>query len=319
MVHKVLLAPMAGVTDIAFRQICIEHGADLTYSEMVSAKGLSYGSANTKKLMQLSPSETRIGVQIFGHEPDVMASQAADIEDELGDALACIDINMGCPARKIVTKGDGSALMKDPILASDIVRAVKGNVSTKVTVKFRRGFENGDDTSLDFARSMEDAGADAVTVHGRFAMQYYKGDADWDCIARIKRAISIPVIGNGDIEDGSDALSMIDQTGCDHVMVARAAVGDPWIFERIHAAFRGEPFEEPSIQDRIDEMKRHAVILADIDERLLLRMRKHASAYIKGLPGASRARARLNECVTLEDFHSLFDAFADEASRHRTG
>lgn len=311
---KVLLAPMAGISDIAFRDICIEHGADLTYSEMVSAKGLAYGSAKTKSLIELAPAEERIGVQLFGHEPDVVAKEAAHIADELADELAVIDINMGCPARKIVSKGDGSALMNDPLLAGDIVRAVKsavkGATCSKVSVKFRRGWSLGDDTSLDFARMMEDAGADAVTVHGRYAMQYYKGSADWECIARIKDAISIPVIGNGDITSGRDALSMLEVTGCDHVMIARAAVGNPWIFEEIHAAFAKEEFAPVSLEERIATMKAHAEKLALIDPRLLVRMRKHASAYIKGLPGASAARGQLNSCVTLEDFHRVFDSFA---------
>lgn len=312
---KILLAPMAGVSDIAFRDVCIEHGADLTYSEMVSAKGLAYGSAKTKKLIDLAPSESIIGVQIFGHEPDVMASQAAMIEEEMNDSLACIDINMGCPARKIVSKGDGSALMKDIALAHRIVTAVKRSVSAPVTVKFRRGWQIGDDISLEFARAMEDAGADALTIHGRFAMQYYKGNADWECIARIKSALSIPVVGNGDVRSAMDAQAILEQTGCDHIMIARAAVGNPWIFEEIHAAFAGGRFTAPTLAQRIDTMKSHAKRLATIDSRLLVRMRKHASAYIKGLPGASIARSQLNSCSSLEDFYRVFDSFLEYASK----
>ena len=310
----VLLAPMAGVSDLAFRDICIAHGADLTYSEMVSAKGLSYGSEKTKDLIKLSPSEKVIGVQLFGHESDVMASQAAWVEDVLQDRLACIDINMGCPARKIVAKGDGAALMKSPDLAKEIVRAVKRSVRCPVSVKFRRGWAQGDDTSVSFAKIVEDAGADAITLHGRYAMQYYKGSSDRACIAAVKNALSIPVIGNGDIRCGQDALSMLDQTGCDHVMVARSAVGNPWIFEEIHAAFDGRAFKPPTLEERINAMREHARKLHDMHPRLLLRMRKHAAAYIKGIPGASAARASLNECTTLDDFYRLFDAFAQRAS-----
>lgn len=316
---KAILAPMAGVTDIAFREMCLDHGADLTYSEMVSAKGLSYGSTKTRDLLTLSPQESTIAVQIFGHEPDTMARQAAWIEEALGAALAIVDINMGCPARKIVTKGDGAALMKDPETAARIVCAVSAAIEAPVSVKFRRGWHQGEDTSLEFARRMEDAGADVVTVHGRYAMQYYKGAADWECIARVKEALAIPVVGNGDIASGADAVAMIERTGCDHVMIARAAVGNPWIFDQVHAALNGTQPHLPTVSDRVDAMRTHARKLDEANPRLLVRMRKHASAYIKGLPGAAAARCALNRCVTLDDYLRTFDEFEKRACERVAG
>ena len=235
------MAPMAGVSDIAFRTVCREKGADLTFTEMVSAKGLSYANDKTRHLLDLADGEQRVGVQLFGHEPATMASQASWVEDTLGDSLAYLDINMGCPARKIVSKGDGSALMKDPELAAKIVSQVKAAVSCKVTAKFRRGWSLGDETAVDFAKRLEQAGVDAVCVHGRYSEQLYRGNADWGVIGRVVEGVSIPVVGNGDICSGDDAVSMIGQTGCDAVMIARGAQGNPWIFEQVQAALDGQP------------------------------------------------------------------------------
>ena len=206
--HRLLLAPMAGVSDEAFRALCREQGADLAYTEMVSAKGLSFANEKTRRLLALAPGEDQVAVQLFGHEPDVMAREAGWIEDEMGEALAYLDVNMGCPARKIVSKGDGSALMKEPGLAASIVRAVASAVEHPVTVKFRRGWALGDETAPAFARRMEDAGAAAVAVHGRFAEQYYQGRADWGAVARVKEAVGVPVVGNGDVRCGADAAAL---------------------------------------------------------------------------------------------------------------
>lgn len=306
--RRLLLAPMAGVSDEAFRTLCREQGADLTYTEMVSAKGLSYANEKTRHLLHLSEGEDQVAVQLFGHEPDVMADQARWVEQEMGETLAYLDINMGCPARKIVSKGDGSALMKTPDLAAAIVRAVSAAVEHSVTVKFRRGWAEGDETCVEFARRMEDAGAAAVTVHGRYALQLYRGRADWDAIARVKAAVSIPVVGNGDVKCGADAVALVERTGCDAVMIARAAEGNPWVFAQCKAALAGEPEPaRPSVEERIAMARRHAGLLAEREGRNIVRMRKHAMWYMTGLPGAAAARAKINACVSVEDFDRVFD------------
>lgn len=306
--RRLLLAPMAGVSDEAFRTLCREQGADLTYTEMVSAKGLSYANEKTRHLLHLSVGEDQVAVQLFGHEPDVMADQARWVEQEMGGTLAYLDINMGCPARKIVSKGDGSALMKTPDLAAAIVRAVSAAVEHPVTVKFRRGWAEGDETCVEFARRMEDAGAAAVVVHGRYALQLYRGRAEWDAIARVKAAVSIPVVGNGDVKCGADAVALVERTGCDAVMIARAAEGNPWVFAQCKAALAGEPEPaKPSVEERIAMARRHARLLAEREGRNIVRMRKHAMWYMTGLPGAAAARAKINACVSVEDFDRVFD------------
>ena len=306
--YETILAPMAGVSDIAFRTVCREFGADLSFTEMVSAKGLSYANEKTRHLLDLADGESKVGVQLFGHEPDTMASQAAWVEDVMGDTLAYIDINMGCPARKIVSKGDGSALMKDPELAASIVSAIKSVTSVNVTAKFRRGWGMGDETAVEFAKRLEQAGVDAVTVHGRFAEQLYRGESDRGVIGRVKEAVNVPVVGNGDIKCGADAVAMVRETGCDAVMIARAAEGNPWIFEQVKAALKGEEEPpKPTASDRIQMARRHARLLEQREGRNIVRMRKHAMWYVTGLPGASKARGMFNYCTTLEDFERVLD------------
>ena len=306
--YETILAPMAGVSDIAFRTVCREFGADLTFTEMVSAKGLSYANEKTRHLLDLADGESKVGVQLFGHEPDTMASQAAWVENVMGDTLAYIDINMGCPARKIVSKGDGSALMKDPELAARIVSAIKSVSGVNVTAKFRRGWGMGDETAVELAKRLEQAGVDAVTVHGRFAEQLYRGASDRGVIGRVKEAVSVPVVGNGDIKCGADAVEMVRETGCDAVMIARAAEGNPWIFEQVKAALKGEEEPpKPTAFDRIQMARRHARLLEQREGRNIVRMRKHAMWYVTGLPGASKARGMFNYCTTLDDFERVFD------------
>lgn len=312
--RKVILAPMAGVSDAVFRELCIEQGAQLAYTEMVSAKGLSYANEKTAHLLDLAEGEDKVAVQIFGHEPSTMARQAAWIEETLKNRLFLIDINMGCPAKKIAGKGDGAALMRDPETASAVVAAVVSAVSVPVSVKFRRGFEMGDETAPDFARVLEAAGAAALTVHGRFARQFYRGVADWAVVARVKESVSIPVVGNGDIASGQDARRMFDETGCDAVMIGRAARGNPWIFGQIVRYLEtGLAAEIPTPEARMELATRHAYLLSLREGKNIVRMRKHAMWYVAGLSGATAARRLINDAVTFDDFAHIFSEVAAHA------
>ena len=312
---RLVLAPMAGVTDLAFRRICREHGAALTVTEMVSTKALCYQDRKTPRLLELAPDEHPAAAQIFGHEPETMAEGARIALEKSGCDI--IDINMGCPAPKIAGNGDGSALMKDPALAASIVRAVRAAVSRPVTVKFRRGWAEGDETAPEFARRMEDAGACAIAVHGRYAEQLYRGRAEWGAIARVKEAVSVPVVGNGDVRSGADAVAITERTGCDAVMIARAAEGNPWLFAQAKAALAGEPEPDgPTVEERIALARRHARLLSAREGRNIVRMRKHAMWYLAGLPGAAAARGRINGCVSVEDFDEVFDELLACAREH---
>ncbi len=305
--RRIILAPMAGVGDVVFRQLCIELGAQLTYTEMVSAKALSYANEKTAHLLDLAPNEEKVSVQLFGHEPDTMAEQAKWVEDAMGSRLFSIDINMGCPARKIAGKGDGSALMKDPALASRIISSVADAVDAPVTVKFRRGYELGNETALSFARMAQESGAAAVAVHGRYAQQFYRGDADWGIIKQIKDALSIPVVGNGDVVDGGTALAMLEQTGCDAVMVGRAAQGNPWVFQDIASRLSGGPgCKGPSADEKMALAIRHARLLSQVSGTNIVRMRKHAMWYLAGMKDAAVFRRCVNTAVTFEDFEAIF-------------
>jgi nifR3 family TIM-barrel protein len=307
--HRIILAPMAGVSDEVFREICLSFGAQLTYTEMVSAKALSFGSAKTRELLALAPSEDKVVVQIFGHEPHTMAAQAAQLEQEMGDRIFSFDINMGCPARKIAGRGDGSALMRDPLLAGRIIEEMVRAVDIPVTVKMRRGFEMGHETAPELARIAQESGASAVSVHGRFAQQFYQGKACWDTIARVKRAVSIPVVGNGDISSGRSAQDMIEKTECDAIMVGRGAQGNPWIFSDIVSYLEtGICSPAPTPQQRIAIALDHARMLSDRYQDNIVKMRKHAMWYLRGLYGASTARRAINDAVTFDDFKTIFEA-----------
>ncbi|MDR2716364.1 MAG: tRNA dihydrouridine synthase DusB [Coriobacteriaceae bacterium] len=313
--RPLLLAPMAGVTDAVFRILCLEQGADLGYTEMVSTKGLSYANAKTRSLIERAPGEEQVAVQLFGHEPDTMAREAAWVCEHLGGALAYIDINMGCPARKIVRKGDGCALMCDPALARAVIAAVARAVDVPVTVKFRRGYRLGEELAVDFARMAQDAGAAAVAVHGRFAEQFYQGAADWQVVADVKSALVIPVIGNGDVRSGADAAALKAETACDAVMIGRAAQGNPWVFADTRAALRGEQAPAPpGVEARLAMARRHAQLLAQ-GGKGLVRMRKHAMWYVQGIPGAAKARGLISACVSLEDFDGVFKGLLEQAYR----
>lgn len=307
---------MAGVSDEVFRELCREQGAQLTYTEMVSAKALSYANEKTAGLLTLSDAEDQVVVQLFGHEPDTMADQAAWVEQELGNRLFAIDINMGCPARKIAGKGDGSALMRDPSLASRIIERVSRAVSCPVTVKFRRGYHLDQETAPDFARMAEQSGAAAVAVHGRFAQQFYRGSADWGVIGRCRQAVSIPVVGNGDVTSGEAALALMEQTGCDAVMVGRGAQGNPWVFRDIASRMTGGPgFAGPTPAEKMALATRHAFLLSERTGKNIVRMRKHAMWYVAGMKDAAAARREINEAVTFQDFAAIFDAVRERTEQ----
>ena len=300
----VLLAPMAGYTDVVFRELCVSFGCDLTYTEMVSAKGLSFGNTKTETYLSLGENERAVAVQIFGHEPELMADVAKQVCTLLGDRLRCIDINMGCPAQKIVSNGDGSALMRNPVLAGQITEAVKRASSVPVTVKFRKGWDG--DTCVPFARILEESGADALCIHARTRVQQYEGTADRSAIAAVKAAVSIPVIGNGDVVDGESALSMLKETHCDGLMIGRGALGKPWVFSEVKAALRGEPYRQPTLAERLRVACLHAErIEAAKGPHGLVELRKHLPRYLKGVRNAAGLRMRLNEAKTVGEIKQL--------------
>ncbi|MEN6470750.1 MAG: tRNA dihydrouridine synthase DusB [Clostridiaceae bacterium] len=306
----VFLAPMAGVTDLPFRALCASMGADFTYTEMVSAKGLSYGGKNSFALLETAAEERPCGVQLFGSEPAVMADMARMLSERYVGQLAVIDINMGCPARKITSNREGSALMLDPLRASRIISAVVKASSLPVTVKFRKGYDQTRANAPEFARMAEESGASAVTVHGRTREQMYAGKADWDSIAAVKRMVKIPVIGNGDVFSGADAAALLKHTGCDGVMVARGAQGNPFLFSEIKAALRGQLYEGPSDARRIETAILHVKAhVAHKGERAVIEMRKHAAWYVRGMKDSASVRARINACATAGELCAVLAAY----------
>lgn len=300
-----ILAPMAGVTDLPFRLLCREQGAGLLCMEMISAKALIYKNRNTKLLLEIHPEEFPVSLQLFGSEPDVICEAARQIEHL---PFQILDINMGCPVPKIVKNGEGSALMNQPKLVHQIVKTLVQAIDKPVTVKIRKGFDDQHVNAVEIAKIIEDAGAAAVAVHGRTREQYYSGKADWEIIARVKEAVSIPVIGNGDVTSGEAALEMRRQTGCDGVMVGRGAQGNPWIFSELAEYERtGKMPERPGLDEIREMMLRHARLQIQYKgEYLGIReMRKHVSWYTKGLPGSAKLREAINRTESYEELKEL--------------
>lgn len=315
MENPLVLGPMAGVTDLPFRLLCKEMGCGLMYTEMISAKALYYKNKNTLPLLATDPKEQPVAVQLFGSEPDLMADMAKTLEDK---GYQFIDINMGCPVPKIVNNREGSALMKEPKLVGEIIEKMAKAVSLPVTVKIRKGFDKDSINAVEIAKIAQESGAAAVAVHGRTREEYYTGHADWDIIRQVKEALSIPVIGSGDIVDVQSFIKMKEQTGCDGFMIARGAKGNPWIFKEIDTYLKtGEIIGKPSLSEVLDMVRRHGQMMVDFKGEYtgIREMRKHLAWYTWGYPGSSRLRARVNELETLEDLIRLLDEYESYGRR----
>ncbi len=302
--NGLFLAPLAGVTDHPFRRLCVRCGAEYVTTEMISAKAIRYGDLKTWRLGRIYDDERPAAVQLFGSEPEIMAYAASECERRLSPAS--VDINMGCPMPKIYNNGDGSALMKNPALCGELVAAVKSAVSVPVTVKIRAGIDAEHINAVDVALECEKNGADCVYVHGRTREQLYSGSSDPTVIAAVKAALKIPVVANGDVTDAASATALLEKTGADGVMVARGAMGNPWIFSEIAAALEHRLYTPPTADERLSLIKEHiAVHIAEKGERALPELRKHLSWYIHGLPGSAAARAEINKATTGQELYSL--------------
>ncbi len=305
--NPLVLAPMAGVTDLPFRLLCKEQGAGLICMEMVSAKAIYYKNKNTESLLEIDPREKPVSLQLFGSDPEIMAQMAHQIEDRPFDIL---DINMGCPVPKVVNNGEGSALLKDPALVRKIVTAVVQAIDKPVTVKIRRGFDDDHINAVEIAKIIEDCGAAAVAVHGRTREQYYSGKADWDIIRQVKEAVQIPVIGNGDVTSPETAVALMEQTRCDGVMIGRAVRGNPWLFSEIlYYMETGQHKARPTIEEVKAMILKHARMQVEVkgEYTALREMRKHLAWYTAGFPHSARLRARTNEISTMEELVALLE------------
>ena len=303
--NRYILGPMAGVTDLPFRLLCREQGAGLLCMEMVSAKAIYYNNRNTESLLEIHPDERPVSLQLFGSDPKIMSEMAKRIEER---PFAILDVNMGCPVPKVVKNGEGSALMKNPKLVYEIVSALVKAIDKPVTVKIRKGFDDDHVNAVEIAKIIEEAGAAAVAVHGRTREQYYSGKADWNIIRQVKESVSIPVIGNGDVTSPQKADELVRQTGCDGVMIARGAQGNPWIFSELTQwEETGELPLRPDKDEIRKMMLRHARLQLEYKGEFsgIREMRKHVAWYTKGLKGAARLREKVNAVESLEELENL--------------
>ncbi|SDH73557.1 putative TIM-barrel protein, nifR3 family [Pseudobutyrivibrio sp. 49] len=310
--NNLILAPMAGVTDLPFRLLCKEQGAALCCMEMVSAKGIMYNNKNTESLLTVDERERPVSLQLFGSDPEIMGAMAAKIEHRNFDIL---DINMGCPVPKVVNNGDGSALMKNPVFAGKIIESMVKAINKPVTVKIRKGFDDEHVNAVEMAHVAQESGAAAVAVHGRTREQFYSGKADWSIIADVKAAVNIPVIGNGDILDAKDVIAMKEQTNCDGFMIGRGAQGNPWIFHQIlHYFETGDIIGKPPMEEMVKTMLRHAKLQIEFkgDYLGIREMRKHAAWYTAGYKGASKLRGAINNVESYDDLEKLFESFMNQ-------
>lgn len=305
--NNLILGPMAGVTDLPFRVLCKEQGAGMICMEMVSAKAILYKNKNTNELLTIDEREHPVSLQLFGSDPDIISRMAKQIEPLPFDIL---DINMGCPVPKVVGSGDGCALMKQPLLAGEIIEKTVKAIDKPVTVKIRKGFDENHVNAVEMAHIAQECGAAAVAVHGRTREQFYAGAADWEIIRKVKEAVKIPVIGNGDLLTGKDIKEMERQTGCDGFMIARGAQGNPWIFkEMLYYLETGKNMERPSMKEIVDMMLRHAKMLISYkgDYTGIREMRKHAAWYVRGCQNAAKLRARINEVESYGELLAIFE------------
>ena len=310
--NRVFLSPMAGVTDLPFRLICKEQDCGMLYTEMVNAKALCYDDQNTKKMLKIEEEEHPVAIQIFGSDPEYMGGAAKILNSYPNEIL---DINMGCPAPKVVKNGDGSALLKNPELEAKVLKAVVGNSEKPVTLKIRKGWDDTCINAVEIAKIAEDCEISAIAIHGRTREQYYSGKADWDIIRQVKENVSIPVIGNGDVFEVEDAINMLNQTNCDAIMIGRGAQGNPWIFKRInHYMQTGEILPEPTLEEKINTAKKHLKLaVEEHGEYVAVReMRKHIAWYLKGLRNSARVRDEINKIESYEEVVNKLESYMQD-------
>lgn len=303
---RLLLAPMAGYTDRTFRSLCRSFGCDLCYTEMVSAKGLYYSSVKTNDLLRLSSDEGAVSIQLFGSEADILANITRRLCDEFGNRIESIDLNLGCPAPKITSNGDGSALLKDPLLIARLLTAMVKVSSLPITCKIRTGWDENSINYLEVGRIAQESGVSSITLHGRTRAQQYGGRADWQSIARLKSELCIPVVGNGDVRNATDALELLNKTACDGIMIGRGALGRPWVFKEIRSAINGEQYKPPSeLEIRHFAIEHARLVIADKGEHGIVELRKHLPFYLQGTKGSAALRQSINRVGGLAELESI--------------